>query len=177
VDLQILDNEASALYRETITGTWNIKFQLVPPHVHCRNAAERAICTFKAHFLAILAGVASDFPRNCWDLLVPQAKITLNLLRQSRLRPDISAYEHVKGKFEYNATPLGPLGCAVLMHKKTLQRHSWDFRARKGWSIGAAMQSYCCDRVIARDTLAVCISDTVEYRHSHLTMPDVTLSN
>ena len=62
VDLQILDNEASALYRETITGTWNIKFQLVPPYVHHRNAAERAICTFKAHFLAILARVASDFP-------------------------------------------------------------------------------------------------------------------
>ena len=174
VDLQILDNEASRQYKQTITADWGIKFQLVPPHIHRRNAAERAIRTFKAHFLAILAGIADDFPKRCWDLLVPQTELTLNLLRQSRLRPEISAYEHVEGPFDYNATPLGPLGCAVLIHKKTSQRHSWDFRAREGWSIGAAMQSYRCDRVIAKDSLAVCISDTVEYRHAHLTIPTVT---
>jgi hypothetical protein len=50
----------------------------------------------------------------------------------------------------------------------------WDFRACKGWSIGAAMQSYHCNRVIAKDSLAVCISDTVEYRHEHLTIQTVT---
>jgi len=36
------------------------------------------------------------------------------------------------------------------------------------------MQSYRCDRVIAKDSLAVCVSDTVEYRHEHLTIPTVT---
>jgi hypothetical protein len=98
----------------------------------------------------------------------------LNLLRQSRLNSTISADEAVEGRFDYNATPLGPLGCALLIHKKTSQRHLWDFRAREGWSIGAAMQSYRCDRVIAKDSLAVCMLDTVEYRHAHLTIPTVT---
>ena len=73
----------------------------------------------KRIFLSILAGIADDFPKQCWDLLVPQAELTLNLLRQSRLRPDILAYECIEGPFDYNATPLGPLGCAVLIHKKT----------------------------------------------------------
>ena len=36
------------------------------------------------------------------------------------------------------------------------------------------MDSYCCDKVISKDTLAVTISDTVEYRHKHLTIPTVT---
>ena len=36
------------------------------------------------------------------------------------------------------------------------------------------MESYRCDKVIPRDTLAVTISDTVEYRHDHLTLPSVT---
>ena len=36
------------------------------------------------------------------------------------------------------------------------------------------MQSYRCDRVIAKDSLAVCISDTVKYRHAHLTIPTIT---
>ena len=64
VDLQILDNEAIAEYKRFIKTNWNANYQLVPPHTHRSNAAERAIRTFKAHFLSILAGVAPDFPRN-----------------------------------------------------------------------------------------------------------------
>jgi hypothetical protein len=87
VDLQILDNEASAAYKEAITFKWNATFQLVPPNMHCCNWAEHAIRTFKDHFLAILAGVDSAFPPHLWDLLLPQAKPTLNLLRQATLNP------------------------------------------------------------------------------------------
>ena len=64
VDFQVLDNEASAAYRQLITDKWKADFQLVPPNIHRRNAAKRAIHTFKAHFLAILAGVAPYYPRN-----------------------------------------------------------------------------------------------------------------
>ncbi len=70
VDLQILDNEASADYKHAITITWQVKFQLVPPDMHRPNQAERAIRTFKDHFLAILAGVDSTFPPYLWDLLM-----------------------------------------------------------------------------------------------------------
>ena len=94
VDLQILDNEASAAYKHSITVTWQCKFQLVPPDMHRRNQAERAIRTFKDHFLAILAGVDASFPLYLWDLLLPQAELTLNLLRQSVLNRRISAWEY-----------------------------------------------------------------------------------
>jgi hypothetical protein len=87
VDLQILDNKASAAYKEATTFKWNATLQLVPPDMHRRNRAERAIRTFKDHFLAILAGVDSAFPPYLWDLHLPQAKLTLNLLRQATLNP------------------------------------------------------------------------------------------
>jgi hypothetical protein len=80
VDLQILDNEASAAYKHAITFTWQAKFQLVPLDMHCQNRAERAIRTFKAHFLSILAGVDPTFPLYLWGLLLPRAELTLNLL-------------------------------------------------------------------------------------------------
>ena len=118
VDLQILDNEASLAYKEAITFKWNAKFQLVPPDMHRRNRAKRAICTFKDHFLAILSGVDAAFPPCLWDLLLPQAKLTLNLLRQSTLNPRISAWEFFQGPFDFNKTPLGPGGCRVLIHAK-----------------------------------------------------------
>jgi hypothetical protein len=57
VDLQIMDNEASVAYKKAITFKWNATFQLVPPDMHCCKRAERAMRTFKDHFLAILAGV------------------------------------------------------------------------------------------------------------------------
>jgi hypothetical protein len=79
VDLQILDNESSAAYKHAITFTWQAKFQLVPLDMYCRNHAERAIRTFKAHFLSILAGVNLTSPPYLWDLLLPQVELTLNL--------------------------------------------------------------------------------------------------
>ena len=61
--------------------------------MHQRNAAERAICTFKSHFLAVLASVAPEFPRFLWDLRIPQAVIQLNSLFQATLNPRISTWE------------------------------------------------------------------------------------
>ena len=50
VEVQILDNEVSADLKKTIVKDWGASYQLVPPNVHRRNVAERAIRTFKAHF-------------------------------------------------------------------------------------------------------------------------------
>ena len=100
VNLQVLDNEDIAAYKKEIPETWGAKFQLVPPNMHRRNAAERAICTFKSHFLAVLAGVAPEFPRFLWDLLIPQTVIQLNFLCQATLNPRISTWEYFNGPFD-----------------------------------------------------------------------------
>jgi hypothetical protein len=77
--LQTLDNEASSAL--TIFFTTNdVEYQLVPPHCHRRNTAERPIHTFKEHFVAGLASVDPYFPLHLWDRLLPRAEMTLNLL-------------------------------------------------------------------------------------------------
>jgi hypothetical protein len=78
----ILDNECSEDFKAAIT-TNNMTYQLVPPHNHRRNKAEKAVQTFKDHFVAILCGANKSFPLNLWDLLLQQAKHTLNMLRPS----------------------------------------------------------------------------------------------
>lgn len=174
VDLQILDNEASKEYKRTIKEDWGVQFQLVPPHNHRRNAAERAIRTFKAHLLAILAGVSSTFPKYLWDLLLPQAELTLNLLRQANADPTKSAWEYFNGPFNYDATPMGPLGIDVLIHKNAAARNSWDFRCHEGWNVGVSLEHYRCQRVVGKASKVEQISDAVEFRHQHLTTPTVT---
>eukprot|EP00957_Ditylum_brightwellii_P153994 11721385-Ditylum_brightwellii.AAC.1 len=69
---QQFDTEASeALIKNTENK--EIDVQLAPLHVHCRNIAERAIQTFKDHFLAGLASVDPNFPIQLQDRLIPQA--------------------------------------------------------------------------------------------------------
>jgi hypothetical protein len=78
--LQQLDNnEASTLLKQFMKKE-AVDFQLVPPGVHHRNAAEHAICTFKNHLIAGLCSTDKDFPLHLWDCLLPQALLTLNLL-------------------------------------------------------------------------------------------------
>jgi hypothetical protein len=59
--LQRLDNEASLILKDFMTKE-GIDYQLVPPGVHCCNAAERAICTFNNHFIAGLCSTDKNFP-------------------------------------------------------------------------------------------------------------------
>ena len=102
-----------------IKDTYRFTVELVPPGCHRRNAAEVAIHNFKVHFLSVLAGVSDSFPANLWDCVLPQTEVTLNLLRQSNATPTMSAYAHLCGPFNYNRMPLAPMGCEVLIHKKT----------------------------------------------------------
>jgi hypothetical protein len=110
--------------------------------MHRRNKAERAIRTFKAHFLSILASVDPAFPPNRWDLLLPQAELTVNLLRQSTLYPTMSAWEHLNGFYNFDATPMGPPGCRIISHVKGSTRRSWDFRGGAGFYVGPSLDHY-----------------------------------
>ena len=131
--VHILDDEASAWFKEEIQK--NCDLQLVSPDTHWQNLAEQAIQTFKSHFLAILAGVDPSFPMTLWDRLVPQAVLTLNLLRQAKTDPKMSAYEFVHGKIDYNKMPLAPLGCAVLMHKSTNRQKNMGCTLTQWWMV------------------------------------------
>jgi hypothetical protein len=77
--LQRLDNEATAAMQEFLAGS-DIDFQLAPPHVHRRNAAECAIRTFNNHFIAGLCSTNPIFPLNLWDKLTG-----VNLGREEKL--------------------------------------------------------------------------------------------
>ena len=68
-DLYIIDNEASSQLKDTMHRK-GIEYQLVPPHNHRANLAERAIQTFKYHMKAGLASVHPDYPVAQWDRLI-----------------------------------------------------------------------------------------------------------
>jgi hypothetical protein len=136
--LQTLDNEASAALKNFFTAI-DVEYQLVPPHCHRRNAAERSIRTFKEHFVAGLSSVDPTFPLHLWDRLLPQAEITLNILRTSRLHPQLSAAAHFHGLVDYNKTAFALPGCKIIAHEKPGKRRTWAPHGQHGYSLGPAM--------------------------------------
>eukprot|EP00957_Ditylum_brightwellii_P023340 1762152-Ditylum_brightwellii.AAC.1 len=128
--MHVMDNEASQAFQEEVERNY-CTYQLVPPHIHHRNAAEKTIQIFKHHFLAGLASVHPNFPMHLWDRLLPQAIITPNLLRTYRINPKLLAYEYLNGTFDYNATSLAPPGIKVLIHKKVDQHTLWGFHGKE----------------------------------------------
>jgi hypothetical protein len=144
--IQTLDNKASAALKIFFTAN-DVDYQLVPPHCHPRNAAERTIRTFKEHFVAGLSSVDPTFPLHLWDRLLPQADITLNLLRTSRLHPQLSAAAHFHILVDYNKTAFAPQGCKIIAHEKPGKRCTCAPHGQHGYSLGPAMHHCRCQDV------------------------------
>jgi hypothetical protein len=160
--LQTLDNEASTALKIFFSAN-DVDYQLVPPHCHRRNAAERAIRTFKEHFVAGLSSVDPTFPLHLWDRLLPQAEITLNLLRTSRLHPQLSAAAHFHGLVNYNKTAFAPPGCNIIAHEKPGKRRTWAPHGQHGYYLLPAMHHYRCQNVYISTTASERIVDTLEF--------------
>jgi hypothetical protein len=168
--LERLDNEASLELRNYLT-IQGIDYQLAPPHIKRRNNAERAIQTFKNHFIAGLCSVDPNFPLKLWDKLLPQAIITLNLLIKSRINPRMSSYAQLNGHFDFNRTPLAPTGTRVIVHEKPDQQASWDPHGVDGYYLGPALDHYRYYQVHITKTKGMRIVDTVEFSPSKISMP------
>ena len=100
---QVLDNEILAAYRKEIWATY-MTFQLVPPDDHRCNLAEKAIQTWKYHFIGVVSGTAATFPVHLWCQAISQVERQLFLLRQPPVHPQVSAYAQVYGPHDYNAS-------------------------------------------------------------------------
>jgi hypothetical protein len=73
IKLNIMDNEASTIIKKYLTMK-DCNQMLVKPHNHRMNAAERAIQTFKAHFISALATTDSKFPPSTLGLPDPSGQ-------------------------------------------------------------------------------------------------------
>ena len=168
--LQRIDNECDSALKDYMRSQ-GIDFQLVPPDDHRRNAAERAIRTWKNHFIAILCGCDEHFPLHLWCRFLPQAELTLNLLRGSRINPKLSAYAQLFGAYDYNRTPIAPLGTFVQVHEPATKRSSWSPHSSDGWYIGPALDSYRCVRVYMSESQADRIVSTVTWHPTFVRAP------
>ena len=129
----------------------------------------------KNHFVAGLCTAHPQFPLQLWCELLPQAEISLNLLRRARCNNKLSAYAVYNGEFNFDKTPLAPPGTKALVFEDPSVRNSWAPHAKDAWYVSPAMQHYRCFKFFVPSTRGFTTAQTVKFFPSFSTMP--TLSN
>jgi hypothetical protein len=142
--MNVMDNQATKYIKKFLTKE-ECDLQVVEPHNHHVNAAERAIQTFKNAFIAALATMDRNFPLQLWDCLAPQVQDTLNLLQASRINPNISAYEALNRPYNWDSYPLAPPGCKAVIYEAPAVRGSWASRGTDAWYLGPSADHYQCN--------------------------------
>jgi hypothetical protein len=69
--MTVMDNQATKYIKQFLTKK-ECTLQVVEPHNHRVNAAEKSIQTFKDAFITALAMTDSEFPLQLWDKLALQ---------------------------------------------------------------------------------------------------------
>ena len=70
--------------------------------------------------------------------------------------------------------PLALLGCAVQINEKPSKRRTWAIHLVDRWYLGTSPGHYRCYDVWVKGTGAMRSTDTVFFKHKHITNPTVT---
>jgi hypothetical protein len=168
--LMKVDNEASTLLKDYLYQQ-DIKFQLVPPYSHIHNSAERAIRSFKDHLISGLCSTDKSFPMHLWYIILPQAVITLNMLRYSRTNPKLSAATHIFGQHDYTRARMAPPGTRIIAHDTPGRRKTWNPHGQDDWYIGPELEHCRCYTVYITKTRSNRIVETVEFPPHKFELP------
>ena len=171
--LHVLDNECSKAVKQYIKSE-QVNIQLVEPHNHRVNAAEPAVKTAKYHIIAGLSTVDPKAPLQLWDKWLVQMQDTLNMLRTSRRNASISAFEELEGKFDFNRTPMAPLGTRGLVYLDPDERASWQSHGIDVFSVGRAPDHYRLMEFFDPNTRNYRISGTYKLYPTHCNIPTLS---
>eukprot|EP00804_Cyclotella_cryptica_P014867 CCRYP_020386-RA/>CCRYP_020386-RA protein AED:0.51 eAED:0.20 QI:0/0/0/0.66/0.5/0.33/3/0/654 len=146
----------------------------LPPDDHRRNIAEKAIQTWKDHFVLALSGTADNFPLHLWCQLIPQMERQLNLLQQSHSNPKILSFAHLYSHHNCNSHPFVPIGMEARVRAKPHHQKSFAQYCTKGFVLGTSIEHYRCWTIWTPVFRSTRISATVFFKHKYITNPTVT---
>jgi hypothetical protein len=115
-----------------------------------------------------------QFTPSPWDRLLPQTEITINLIQQFNATPNVLAYAHLSGPFEYNKMPLALMGCEAQVHEKPNKHRTWAYRLVDGSYLFTSPEHYCIHTCHIKHTKSKRPSNTVQFQHKRITNPTIT---
>ncbi len=121
-----------------------------------------------------LATTDQEFPLQLWDKMVPQVQDILNLLRASRINPNISPYKTLNGPYNWDCYPLAPPGCKAIIYEASAVRGSWASRGTDAWLLGPSVDHYRCKLYYVPEMRGYCISGSAELFQQHCQVPNLS---
>ena len=163
------------LKNSTTAQTKNeMDIQLVEAHNHRFNADEQAIATFKDHFIAGLGTIDKNCPIQLWDEFIEQAQDTLNMLHTSQHDNSLSAYDDLEGPFDFNKTPIAPLGTKALIYDNPKVRNTFAPHGTDVFYVGPAKLHYRNMRFFDPLTRGFHTSGSVKLYPTHCKVPTLS---
>ena len=171
--LHILDNECSKCIQNFLEKKGTRRHH-VAPHSHRVNAAEPAVKTAKYHLIAALATLDWGCPVQLWSKMLKQVQDTLNMFRTSRNNTAKTAYQELEGNFDWNATPMAPLGTkgSVFIHPDN--RNTFATHCDEGFTVGRAPHHYRLLEFYIPATRGYRLSGTYRLYPQHCRMTVIT---
>eukprot|EP00804_Cyclotella_cryptica_P019091 CCRYP_014473-RA/>CCRYP_014473-RA protein AED:0.49 eAED:0.63 QI:0/0/0/1/0/0/2/0/160 len=102
---------------------------------------------------------------------IEQGQDTLNLLRVSRVNPKLSAYAILDGQFNFDKTPLAPVGTRSLILLDPNTCRTWQSHALNAWYLGPAKNQFRNYRFFLPSTKGYRISGSAKFFPKHTKMP------
>ena len=94
------------------------------------------------------------------------------MLRTSCLHPHMSAFTHMDGLFDYNATPIAPPGIKTLVYETPQHRKTWAQNGVDAWYIGYCPDHYRCHKTYIPATRRERIAHTVSFFPHDFAVPN-----
>ena len=165
-----MDNQATKVIKAYLNPR-NVQLQLVEPHNHRVNATKRAIQTFKSRFIGALGTTHSNFPVPLWDKLAPQVQDSINLLCQSCINPQQSAYKALEGPNNWNRYPMARPGTKAIIYNDADLQASWAPHGLNAWLLGPSKDHYRCHVYYVPETTGYCVSGSADLFPQHCIAP------
>ena len=132
--LHIFDNKCNKCIKPFLKKKGTKRHHVAPDNQGV-NAAGPAVKTTTYHAIAALATLDWSYPIQLWSKTIKQFQDTLTMFRTSRLDTAKTAYQETEGEFDWNATPLAPLGTRELVFAHLDNRNSFAPRCDTGYVV------------------------------------------
>jgi hypothetical protein len=95
------------------------------------------------------------------------------MLRRSRINPKLSAYAVLEGNWNFNKTPLAPIGTKALVFLPPKNRKSFQTHALDAFYTGPAKMHYRSYKFFIPETHGYRIASTAKFFPAHCKMPAI----
>jgi hypothetical protein len=102
-----------------------------------------------------------------WCQFIEQGQDALNMLRTSRVNPKLSAYAILEGQFNFDRTPMAPVGTKALVCMTANKHNTWENHAIDAWYVGSAKMHYRNYHFYAPEMHGYRITNSAEFFPAH----------